>query len=173
VKLGIDVLTPRLEHGRYDLVFEVGSRFLRVQCKWAPLHGEVVVLRLTSSRYTRRGTITTTSRAHEIDAVAAYCADLEQCFLLPVALVAGRREVRLRVSKPENDQRAALHWAAEYEFSGAIAQLGERVAGSDEGVGSSPTGSTPMDRRCVRLAPTSSVTTLATTWSAPRPARIS
>jgi PD-(D/E)XK endonuclease len=171
VKLGIEVLTPQLEHGRYDLVFEIGSEFLRVQCKWAPLQDEVVVVRLTSSRYTRRGTITTTYGAHEIDAVAAYCADLEQCFLLPVALVAGRREVRVRVAPPKNSQRAALNWAAEYELSGAIAQLGERYRGTVEVAGSSPAGSTQTDSSAHEVGAHEFRTTSATTWSAPRPAR--
>jgi PD-(D/E)XK endonuclease len=36
VRLGIPVLRPIQEHGRYDLAFEVGDRILRVQCKWAP-----------------------------------------------------------------------------------------------------------------------------------------
>jgi hypothetical protein len=63
----------------------------------------VIPVRLTSSRYTRRGTITTTYTAGEIDAVAAYCEELEQCYLLPVALVAGMREVRLRYLRRKTD----------------------------------------------------------------------
>jgi prevent-host-death family protein len=44
-----------------------------------------------------------------------------------------------------NNQQAALNWAADYEFPGAIAQLEERLTGSQEVVGSSPTSSTsPM-----------------------------
>jgi prevent-host-death family protein len=145
VKLGIEVLRPQLEHGRYDLVFEIGPHFHRIQCKWAPLEDGVVQVRLTTSRYTRRGSITTTYSADEIDAVAAYCEELEQCFLLPVDEVVGKRQVHLRVAPPKNGQRAALNWAADYGFSGAIAQLGERLTGSQKGVGSSPTGSTPSD----------------------------
>jgi prevent-host-death family protein len=151
VKLGIEVLRPQLEHGRYDLVFEIGSRFHRVQCKWAALRDGVVPIRLTSSRYTRRGTITTTYSADEIDAVAAYCEDLDRCYLVPVGLVAGMREICLRVSPAKNSQRASLHWAAEYEFAGAIAQLGERGHGMAEVVGSSPTGSIPTDSRDIEV----------------------
>jgi hypothetical protein len=39
VKLGIDVYRPVGEGGRFDMIFEVGERLWRVQCKWAPLHG--------------------------------------------------------------------------------------------------------------------------------------
>ena len=32
VRLGVAVLKPLTEHGRYDLAFEIGPRLLRVQC---------------------------------------------------------------------------------------------------------------------------------------------
>jgi PD-(D/E)XK nuclease superfamily protein len=38
-RLGIPVLKPLIEHTRYDLVFDVDGRLLRVQCKCAPLRG--------------------------------------------------------------------------------------------------------------------------------------
>ena len=36
-ELGVPVLRPMTEHGRYDLAFELGGRILRVQCKWGAL----------------------------------------------------------------------------------------------------------------------------------------
>jgi prevent-host-death family protein len=143
VKLGIEVLRPQLEHGRYDLVFEIGSRFLRVQCKWARLEreGSVVYVQLASSRHTPGGYVRTTYSADEIDAVAVYCEDLDECYLLPIDLVAGRNALHLRLKSTRNGQRAALNWAADYRL-GAIAQLGERLTGSQEVGGSSPPGST-------------------------------
>ena len=62
VKLGIDVLRPQFEHGRYDLVFELRSRFLRVQCKWAGLKpdGSVVYVQISGSRHTPAGYVRTT-----------------------------------------------------------------------------------------------------------------
>lgn len=33
-RLGIPVLLPAWEHGRYDLGLEIGGQLLRVQCKW-------------------------------------------------------------------------------------------------------------------------------------------
>jgi hypothetical protein len=38
-ELGVPVLAPMTEHGRYDLAFEVGGQFLRVQCKSAARKG--------------------------------------------------------------------------------------------------------------------------------------
>jgi hypothetical protein len=49
--------------------------------------------------------------------------------------------VHLRLAEAKNNQRAALNWAADYEFRGAIAQLEERLTGSQKVVGSSPTSS--------------------------------
>ena len=44
-KLGIDVYRPLHEGGRYDLILDVGGSLNRVQCKWAPRHGDVVIVR--------------------------------------------------------------------------------------------------------------------------------
>lgn len=35
IKLGVDVIKPLVEHTRYDLIFDLRPRLLRVQCKWA------------------------------------------------------------------------------------------------------------------------------------------
>jgi prevent-host-death family protein len=141
VKLGIDVLKPLVEHSRYDLIFDVGGELLRVQCKWAPRNGDVVVVNLAGFRYTARGHIRSVYSADEIDAVAVYCEELDQCYLLPIDLVDGMRGLHLRLAPPRNGQRAALNWAADYEL-GAIAQLGERLRGTQEVAGSSPASST-------------------------------
>ncbi len=46
IKLGIGVLKPLTDGHRYDLAFDLESgRLVRVQCKWAPLHGNVIVVR--------------------------------------------------------------------------------------------------------------------------------
>jgi prevent-host-death family protein len=79
----------------------------------------------------------------EIDLVAVYCGDLDRCYLLPSALVAGRREIHLRVSPARNAQRACINAATDFELSGAIAQLGEHLRGTQGVAGSSPASSTP------------------------------
>jgi prevent-host-death family protein len=140
-ELGVPVLRPMAEHGRYDLAFEIAGQILRVQCKWAPRHGEVVVVTLAGYRLSTRGPIRTTYAADEIDAVAAYCAELDRAYLLPAALVAGMHAVNLRLAPPRNGQRAALNWATDFELPGAIAQLEERLSGTQEVAGSSPASS--------------------------------
>jgi PD-(D/E)XK nuclease superfamily protein len=148
VKLGIDVYRPVGEGGRYDMIFEVDERLFRVQCKWAPRHGDVVVLRCYSSRRNREGLLRRKYVAGEIDAFAAYCPDTEPCYFLPYDLFDGRTQVHLRLGPCRNNQQLGIHWARDFEFAatigsrGAIAQLGERRRGTPKVAGSSPAGST-------------------------------
>lgn len=70
-RLGIPVLRPMTEHERYDLVFELGGRFARIQCKWAPSDGRVICIRMVTNRRGPNGFIRTSYTADEIDAIAA------------------------------------------------------------------------------------------------------
>ena len=141
VKRGIVVLKPLVEGRRYDLVFDTGERLLRVQCKWASRKGGVLVVHTRSSRHTPHGYVRCTYDATEVDAIAAYSPATGRCYYLPIAEVAGRFAVHLRLQPAVNNREVAIKYAAQYEF-GAIAQLGERRAGSAKVVGSSPTSST-------------------------------
>ena len=136
VKLGIDVYRPVGEGGRYDMIFELGSNLVRVQCKWAPRHGDVVLLRCYSARRNRDGLVRRLYKSGEIDAFAAYCPDVDLCYLLPFAELVGCTQIHLRLGPGRNNQSIGVRWAADYEFAaklvglGAVAQLGERRAGS-------------------------------------------
>jgi prevent-host-death family protein len=145
VRLGVPVLKPVAEHGRYDLAFEIAGRIYRVQCKWGALSdsGEVIKVNLESFSLTSHGHRRTAYTEDEIDLLATYCDGNDRCYLLSSALVAGRTEIWLRLVPPRNGQRACINLAAEFEFSGAVAQLGERVTGSHEATGSSPVSSIP------------------------------
>jgi prevent-host-death family protein len=145
-RLGLTVLMPMTEHERYDLVLGIAGRLLRVQCKWGSCDGETIQVRLTSAYHSpTRGYVTRTYTPDEVDAVATYCEATGKCYLLPIERVAGLGLFTLRLLPARNNQRASLNFAAEYEFPGAVAQLEERVAGSDEVRGSSPLSSTTQD----------------------------
>ena len=128
---------PVAERGRYDLIFDFDDRLWRVQCKWAAINGDVLVVRCYSSRRTREGTRMRPYTADEIDALAAYSADLDRCYFLPIDRFPRREQIRLRLAPARNNQRHLINWAEDFEFAatlaqprGAVAQLGERVAGS-------------------------------------------
>jgi prevent-host-death family protein len=142
IELGVPVLKPVSEHGRYDLVFDLGEELLRVQCKWANRKGEVVSAHVAGSYLSPKGYVRSTYAADEVDAIAIYCGELDECYLLPIGLVAGQYVVHLRLAPARNGQRAGLHFADEYRLSGAVAQLGERCHGMAEVTGSSPVSST-------------------------------
>ena len=142
--LGLTVLKPMTEHERFDLVVGVGDRFLRVQCKWANRNGAVVAVHLARNRRGPDGFQRRSYSAAEVDAIGAYCADLDECYLIPIERIEGQWGVQLRLAPPRNGQRAALHFAHDFRL-GAVAQLEERCHGMAEAEGSSPSSSTgPM-----------------------------
>ena len=142
-RLGLSVLKPLTEHERYDLVLGIGGQLHRVQCKWGKRCRGGIEVRLRSSYHSpTRGYVITTYEESEVDLVAVYGGDLDRCYLLPVELIAGRNMVFLRLDRPRNNQRAALNWAAAYEFPGAVAQLAERSDGIRKVEGSNPSSST-------------------------------
>jgi hypothetical protein len=135
--LGIEVYRPIAEGGRFDMIFLLGEELVRVQCKWAPRHGDVIYVRCYSNRRAREGLRRRLYTADEIDAFAAYCPDLARCYFLPIERFLGRSQVLLRIHPTRNNQRELINWAKDFEFAatlaqprGAVAQLGERLAGS-------------------------------------------
>jgi prevent-host-death family protein len=145
IRLGIPVLKPVAEHGRYDLGLEVGGRILRVQCKYASLNepAGVIKVNLQGSWLSPHGYVRSAYTEDEIDLLAVYCGDLDRCYLLPCSLIAGRRAIYLRVSPSRNAQRACINLASDFEFIGAVAQLEEHQSGTLGARGSSPLSSTP------------------------------
>ena len=144
IRLGIEVLKPVAEHGRYDLALDLGSRIVRVQCKWGSLDRRlgVICVRVGGSRHTPAGYVVSSYSDDEVDAIAVYCGETDQVFLVPIEVVAGKRQLHLRIRTARNSQRACINLASDYQL-GAIAQLGERSAGSRKVAGSSPASSTP------------------------------
>jgi hypothetical protein len=140
-ELGIDVYRPAIDGARCDLIFDTGPRLLRVQCKWATRTGDVIVIPLRTSRHSpSRGYVVTTYSADEIDEFAAYCRELDRCFFLPIEEFERRTSARLRLAPARNGQLMGVKMAGDYPL-GAVAQLGERRAGSAKVRGSSPLSS--------------------------------
>jgi PD-(D/E)XK endonuclease len=152
IELGIGPYKPVTDGERYDLIMDLDPRLMSVQCNWARRQGDVIVVRCYSTRRTASGLSRRVYTTEEIDAVAAYCPDLDQCYFLPAEAFPGRTEIQLRVAPTKNNQRLLINWAKDCEFAatlerlGAIAQLGERLHGMQEVAGSSPAGSTPRRR---------------------------
>ena len=155
-KLGISVSRP-LNDERYDLILDVDSTLLRIQCKWGVKVDDIVAIRLYSSRRGPSGTINRKYSADDIDGFAAYCMETGACYFIPVSL-ACQRVISLRVGPTRNNQASGIRWAKDFDFAGTIkrrgpiAQLGERLAGSQKVAGSSPAGSIKRDHSAAILA---------------------
>jgi len=128
-EFGIGVYRPMVEGNRCDFIFEVGDRLLRIQCKWAQRKGDVLAISLMTSRLTPAGYVKTRYSAAEVDGFAAYCLDFDGCYFLPIADFEGRSYAHLRLSPARNNQHVGVRMASDYHL-GAVAQLGERRAGS-------------------------------------------
>jgi hypothetical protein len=120
IRLGLVVLWPMCEGGRYDLVVDTGERMLRIQCKWASRKGGVLTARCVTSRHTPSGYRRTTSSAGEIDALAIYSPATDACHLIPIEQVAGRKTISLRLAPALNGQGRGVHWARDYELAPSL-----------------------------------------------------
>jgi hypothetical protein len=136
IELGIGVSRP-LGDEPYDLIFDLRPCLVRVQCKWALRYGDVVIVRCYRSRRNADGLMNRPYTAGEIDAFAAYNAELGKCYFLPFERFPRLRGIQLRLARTKNNQEQGINWAADHEFAatlgrhrGAVAQLGERLAGS-------------------------------------------
>jgi hypothetical protein len=146
-KLGVGVYRPTSGHSRADLILETDHGIWRTQVKWGRLSegGDVILINTSASRYSPQGYVSSRYSDNEVDLFAVYCGALDRCFLLPISLCEDRHAIQLRLTPPRNNQRACINLADEYSFEGAIAQLGERRAGSAKVRGSSPLSSTPSE----------------------------
>ena len=146
IKLGVPVLKPLVEHTRYDLVFDLGQRLLRVQCKWAPLTGDVVSVNADEQLATRAEAVRfcATYIADEIDAVAVYCEDSRRVLSLPGRDVRRQCGGAICASRPPGMASGrGLNWASRLSAIWGCSSAGQSAAsGTPEAVGSSPTSST-------------------------------
>jgi hypothetical protein len=122
VKLGIGVYRPLMDE-RYDFIFDMRSRLLRVQCKWASTRGDVVVVPLYSSRRTADGLRRTCYSPDQIDAFAAYSPETERCYFAEMSEVGSLQVLYLRLRPAKNNQAAGIRWAKDYELGATLGTL--------------------------------------------------
>jgi hypothetical protein len=135
IELGLIVLRPLCEGGRYDLIIDLEPELMRVQCKWARRIEGVLSVNLTTSRHTPGGYVRTTYTALEVDAIGAYAADVRRCFLIPISEVSGGRSVHLRLDQAHNNQAKRIRWADDYDFDAMIARRQAAGSASQNGLG--------------------------------------
>jgi hypothetical protein len=110
IEAGVGVFKPVHDGERYDLIFDLRPRLVRVQCKAASLYGDIVIVRCRSGRRTREGIVMRPYTCDEIDAFAAYCAELDRCFFLPIERFDRQSAISLRLGPSRNNQRLRVNW---------------------------------------------------------------
>jgi hypothetical protein len=122
---GLDLLLPFGENTRYDLVVDLDSRLVRVQCKTGRLRNGAVFF-ATCSAYGHHQNPQTYRRdyADEIDYFAVYCPETSGVYLIPIEDVSSKSSAALRVTPALNGQARRVRLASKYEV-GSIA-IGKR-----------------------------------------------
>ena len=82
-----------------------GDRLYRIQCKWAAAAAAMssIVTLLAIALHAHAVRSVDLRRCTRSTRIAAYCDELDQCYLLPIDLVAGRRAVQLRLHPLRTD----------------------------------------------------------------------
>ena len=113
LRAGYTALRGFGDNERYDLVLDLGERFVRVQVKTATYRDGAVVFATCSSAAHRGG-----SRRHyrgACELFAVYCPELDRVYLVPVADVP-KTWGKLRVEPAKNGQAKGVRWAAQYRL---------------------------------------------------------
>jgi hypothetical protein len=115
VERGFEVLLPWGTNHRYDMVLDLGDRFLRVQCKTGRIKNGAV---LFSARSVRCNTKRNLTREYvgEIDYFAVYCPANGGVYLVACDETT-RTEVMLRIEPAANNQSKRIRWAADYHLA--------------------------------------------------------
>ena len=113
VQLGFEVLLPWGHNHRYDLVVDLGHRFVRVQVKTARVEAGCLLFNTQSIR-TNSGAKAVLQRydASQIDVFAAYSPMLRRTYVVPVEDVPSHG--RLRLTPTANNQAKGVRWASDY-----------------------------------------------------------
>jgi PD-(D/E)XK endonuclease len=131
---GYGLLVPFGENTRYDLVIDDGARLLRVQCKTGRLREGAVTFNMCST-YAHHPNPRVVRRDYqgEVDYFGVFCVENRRTYLVPIAELPLRREGRLRVDPPRNNQRRRIRLASDFEIHQHGAKLGAAVGWEAKG----------------------------------------
>lgn len=118
-KLGYQVSLPFGDRARYDQIWDVGGKLLKVQIKNAKLHQSGDYISVSCKSSNRKGGKWVTKRytEDEIDFLATFYNN--RCYLIPVNQLPGRSK-SLRFNPPVNGQQENINWAEDYEVEKII-----------------------------------------------------
>ena len=109
------MLIPYGTNHRYDIVINVGGRFLRAQCKTGRLRDGVIRFATASTRANTLRAYTKPYDADQIDLFLIYCPQTDRVYALDVGEAASGY-CALRVDPTANGQAKRIRWAADHEL---------------------------------------------------------
>jgi hypothetical protein len=112
---GFAVLIPWGTNQRYDMVLDVGDRFLRVQCKTGRLRNGAIEFRSQSVRCNTKQ-IVIRNYIGEIEYFAVYCPATAGIYMVRCDETT-RGHTTLRVRPAANCQAKGIRWAADYDLA--------------------------------------------------------
>ncbi|HEY8582441.1 MAG TPA: group I intron-associated PD-(D/E)XK endonuclease [Capillimicrobium sp.] len=114
VRRGYRVLVPFGVNQRYDVVVDLGDRFLRAQCKTGRIRRGAVRFNAQSIRSSMSGTF---RRGYEgeVELFLVHCPDNGRVYAVPVD-EATSSQGSLRVAPTANGQSKGVRWAEQYEL---------------------------------------------------------
>lgn len=114
-KRGYQVAFPFSTSSDWDLLLIRDKEFERIQVKSRALDDKGVLLvpnRVMSNTAGKQSTRLYT--ADDVDWIAVYCPEVDQCFYIPISLVEGRETMYLRFEAPKNNQVKGVNWAKDF-----------------------------------------------------------
>jgi len=110
-------LTPFGDNQRYDLVVDLRTKFLKIQCKTGRIKAGAIIFP-TSSSQAHRGKGRQSYRG-QIDLFAVYCPENRRVYVVPVDDV-GTCEGSLRIEATKNNQTIGCRMAADYDLQSLV-----------------------------------------------------
>ena len=112
---GFELLLPFGENTRFDLVIEVNSRLVKVQCKTGRLkNGAIFFSPCSTYGHHRHAAKARRAYTDQVDFFGVYCPETGGAYLVPIADVLAKTRAALRVSPSRNRQTRGVRFAAEY-----------------------------------------------------------
>lgn len=118
-KLGYQVSIPFGDRERYDQIWDINGKLLKIQIKTSHGDEESIKFSCRSSHRVNGKCVNTSYTADEIDFFATYWNN--KCYLVPITETS--REKTLRFKPPKNGQIKGINFAKDYEVEEVLKQL--------------------------------------------------
>lgn len=115
IELGHNVLIPFGDNCRYDMVVEKDQSFYTIQVKTGRyIDGNVEFSSLSVNHNSNKGYIK--KNYDEIDFIAVYCPQLDECYICDTDNIPNISDVKLRIDPPKINRNVGIRWAKDYKL---------------------------------------------------------